>query len=265
MAASSKPGAFSPQTFLETLIYAGFGCVLIYLVASGEYLRYLTPKMKPYLCFAAIVMLVWTCSGALRLGKTRGRARCAHCFALAVPILLILLPHRAMDASDVSFGYISAAPNVSPQTIAEPADSAAPTPAPSPAAPGLSGLDEANRSITVNDTEYYLWIMEIYDNLDKYEGYEFSVTGFVFKDPSLMSDGEFVPARLMMSCCVADLVSCGIICRYDGAGELENDSWVTVKGVIERGEYMGYEEARIVVSSVSPAAPIEDYVYSYAY
>jgi putative membrane protein len=262
MAAKSKAGAFSPQTFLEILIYAGFACSLVYLVASGEYLRYLTPKMKPYLCFAALVMLVWTCSGALRLRKARGRARCMHCFALAAPILLLALPHRAMEASDVSFGYISAAPGTAPQAVAEPA---AAEPAPAPAAPRLSGLDEANRSITINDTDYYLWILEIYDHLDAYEGYAVSVTGFVFKDPELMGDGEFVPARLMMSCCVADLVSCGIICRYDGAGELENDSWVTVEGIIEKGEYMGYDEARIAVTSVSPADPIEDYVYSSGY
>ncbi|MDR1299972.1 MAG: DUF1980 domain-containing protein, partial [Oscillospiraceae bacterium] len=171
MAAKSKAGAFSPQTFLEILIYASFACILVYLVASGEYLRYLTPKMKPYLCFAALVMLVWTCSGALRIRKARGRARCMHCFALAAPILLIALPHRAMDASDVSFGYISAASGAAPQTVAEPAGAAAPTPAP----PRLSGLDEANRSIAVNDTEYYLWILEIYDNLDVYEGYSISV------------------------------------------------------------------------------------------
>jgi putative membrane protein len=254
--------------FLETLTFAAFACLLVYLTASGEYLRYLAPRMAPYLYFAAAVMLVWAVFGALRIRGAGARPRCAHCFVLAVPLLLALLPHRAMNASDAAFGAFSAsrgAAALSPaDTSPAPPDTPADAPPPEAAPPAkLDGLDVTNRRITVGETDYYRWIQELYDNLDTYEGYTLSVTGFVFKDPDFMDGDEFVPARLMISCCVADLVLCGIPCRYDGADTLTNDEWVTVEGVIERGEYMGYEEARLSVTSLTPAEPIEGFVYSY--
>ena len=40
-----------------------------------------------------------------------------------------------------------------------------------------------------------------------------TMTGFVYHDSKFMSDNEFIPARLVMSCCVADVVPGGIICK----------------------------------------------------
>ncbi|MDR1590357.1 MAG: TIGR03943 family protein [Oscillospiraceae bacterium] len=261
---------FDPQIFLEALMCSVFACLLLYLAASGQYLRYLAPRMKPYLYFAAAVMLAWAVAGAFRMLGARRRPRCAHCAVLLIPILLILIPHRAMGASDVSFGYVAggAAPSggvQSPDGAVQESGAVPGVAAETDVAPaGLAGLDVENRRITVGENDYYLWICEIYDNLDTYAGYTLTVTGYVLKGDGITGEGEFVPARLMMSCCVADLVACGILCRYDGAGELENDAWVTVEGVIEKGEYMGYPEARLTALSVIPAEPIESFVYTYS-
>jgi putative membrane protein len=262
---------FDPQTFLEMLMCSVFAGLLVYLVASGEYLKYLTPRMKPYLYFAAAVMLAWAVSGVFRLFRARRKSRCAHCAVLLIPVLLMLLPHKAIGASDVSFGYITgggqSASAAAPDTQQ---DSAGVTPDAPPDAAALEamparldGLDAANRTIAIGDTNYYLWICEIYDNLDAYVGYTVSVTGYVLKDPEITGENEFVPARLMMACCAADLVACGLLCQYDGADALNSDDWVTVEGVIVKGEYMGYDEARLTVTSVTPADPIEGFVYMY--
>ncbi|MDR2357228.1 MAG: TIGR03943 family protein [Oscillospiraceae bacterium] len=260
---------FDPQIFLEALMCSVFACLLLYLAVSGEYLLYLSPRMRPYLYFAATVMLIWAAAGTFRLFRARRRPRCAHCAVLLIPVLLILIPHRAMGAGDVSFGYVagggsgvSDADSRQPGDTAPGAEDGASDPVSAP--PGLAGLDTENRRITIGDDDYYLWICEIYDNLDMYVGYTVSVTGYVLKGEGITGDGEFVPARLMMSCCVADLVACGILCRYDGADELKNDEWVAVEGVLERGEYMGYEEARLSAVSVTPAEPIEGFVYTYS-
>jgi putative membrane protein len=261
---------FDPQTFLEMLMCSVFACLLVYLVASGEYLNYLTPRMKPYLYFAAAVMLAWAVSGMFRLFKTRRKSRCAHCAVLLIPVMLMLLPHRAIGASDVSFGYITggvpsaSAAGPDTQPVSPPDQSAPPDSSALEAAPArLDGLDAENMTIAIGDTNYYLWICEIYDNLDAYVGYTVSVTGYVLKDPEITGENEFVPARLMMACCAADLVACGLLCQYDGADALNSDDWVTVEGVIVKGEYMGYDEARLTVTSVTPAEPIEGFVYMY--
>lgn len=77
-----------------------------------------------------------------------------------------------------------------------------------------------------------------------------------------MESNEFVPARLLMWCCSADLSPCGIICESEKAPELEEDTWVNVTGVIHIGKYQGEDEPQIHVTSVSPAdKPKEEYVY----
>lgn len=117
-------------------------------------------------------------------------------------------------------------------------------------------------SIKVSDELFYPWISEIFTNMNQYEGVPITIKGFVFKDSETMVSDEFVPARLLMWCCSADLSPCGIICEYDHASALEEDTWVTVTGVIHIGKYQGEDEPQITVTSISPTdQPKEEYVY----
>ncbi len=99
-------------------------------------------------------------------------------------------------------------------------------------------------------------------NIDKYIGFKISIKGFVYKDLELDED-EFVPARLMMTCCAADLSPCGFVCKYNKASELEGDTWVTVEGTIIKKERNGIEDPQIDVNNISSADPTEDYIYPY--
>lgn len=300
--------AFNPQIFLELLCYCVFGGLMFYLVSSGTYLSYVTPRMEPYLYFTAIVMLIWACAGLSRLFRPQHKVRSAHCFVLAIPVLLLLLPHSPLRTSDLSGTYIggntfanqpgqsfnglqnqgpsdrsgsNAAAGIQAEDSAaigtEPGDDPtsqigeATTPADSTNAPdtqtALPGLDAANKKITVSNEAFGLWLSELYMNMDQYEGYTVVMTGFVFKDPELLKGDEFVPARLMMSCCVADLAPAGLLCKYDKASELKADAWVTVEGtlVIGQTEYDGqtYENPQLTVTKITPAEEVEGYVYPY--
>ena len=73
------------------------------------------------------------------------------------------------------------------------------------------GLDKENKTITVRDEYFSMWLSELPTNLDQYEGYQITIKGFVFREKQTMEANEFVPARLMMSCCSADLAPCGFI------------------------------------------------------
>ncbi len=128
----------------------------------------------------------------------------------------------------------------------------------------LPGLDEINQRITISHEEFYLWLVEIFSNMDKFDGYQITIKGFVFKDDPELIENEFMISRLLMSCCTADLVPGGIICRYDKISELEADTWITVEGVIQIGEYLGYDEPQIIVKNISAAEEPEDpYIYPY--
>jgi putative membrane protein len=287
--------AFNPQIFLEFLCYSVFGGLMLYLVSSGKYLSYVTPRMEPYLYFTAIVMGIWALVGLGRLFRPQHRVRSAHCFVLVIPILLLLLPHSPLSTSDLSGNYIggntfssrsgqpqkqapagesgsndpSSIPTENPaESSTDPADDpAAVTPPENEYLTNLPGLDVANQKITVSNDDFGVWLTEIYTNTKKYGGYTVVMTGFVFKDPETLKKDEFVPARLMMSCCVADLTPAGLLCKYDKASELKADSWVTVEGTLFIGQYeydgIKYDEPQITVTKITPAEAVEGYVYPY--
>ncbi|HBC93949.1 MAG TPA: TIGR03943 family protein, partial [Pelotomaculum sp.] len=134
-------------------------------------------------------------------------------------------------------------------------------------AANLPGLDIKNQKITVANEDFGLWLSEIYINMEKYKGYQVIMTGFVFRNPEILKEDEFIPARPMMSCCAADLAPAGLVCKYDKASELKADSWVTVEGTLYIGEYeyggVKYDDPQVAVTKITPAEAVEGYVYPY--
>ena len=84
---------WNSQALAEISCYLAFAGAMLYLVRSGRYLSYVTPKLAPYLCFSAAVMVVWALSSLGRMFRIQYRKHIAHCFVLAIPLLLLLLPH----------------------------------------------------------------------------------------------------------------------------------------------------------------------------
>ena len=70
-------------------------------------------------------------------------------------------------------------------------------------------------------------------NTDKTLNHYWRVTGFVYKDPHL-APNQFVITRLVMPCCIADLVPIGIISESQDAPNLKADTWIEMEGVITR-------------------------------
>ncbi len=236
-----KRGALNSQAALEIICLLAFSAALIYLALSGAYLSYVAPRVKPYLFFSAGALLICAVFSATRLFRPQYRRRSAHCFLLAIPVLLVLLPHEQI--STVSSGGLLTGGSAFGGY--------------------LHGYDAEAKTVTIPDSEFYNWCSELFLYPDRFEGFEITMTGFVLKDiPSLNGD-EFVPARLMMSCCAADLSPCGIVCKYDDVAGLAADSWVTVTGVLQVGSFEGAPEPQLHVSSIEPAEEITDYVYPY--
>lgn len=126
----------------------------------------------------------------------------------------------------------------------------------------LSGYYPDKKTIEINNDEFLDWINEIFTNMDTFDGWTVIITGQVYKGQNEgLKDNEFIPARLVMTCCIADLVPCGIICRYDKVSELSQDSWVTVTGKIFKGEYEGNSEAQLNVISIHPVQAVDGYLY----
>lgn len=97
-----KNSKIDKQALVECICYLLFAFALLYLVLSGQYLQYVTPRMKPYLLFAAVVLLVWARTAIENLYVVRHRRHCLHCFVLVFPLLMLILPHRSVSVSSVS-------------------------------------------------------------------------------------------------------------------------------------------------------------------
>ena len=89
---------WNSQALAEISCYLAFAGAMLYLVRSGRYLSYVTPKLAPYLCFSAAVMVVWALSSLGRVFRIQYRKHIAHCFVLAIPLLLLLLPHDTVGS-----------------------------------------------------------------------------------------------------------------------------------------------------------------------
>lgn len=270
-----------------------FAFLLLYLTANGKYLSYVTPKMAPYLYLTSAIMLVWAVSRLPLLFRPQHRIRAAHCLVLAVPALLLLLPHgtvgsvRTADYTAGAFSGVSGNTSISssPGAVASADASVNPQDATGAATPETSGESnaanaedsgqydnslieqyglqrEADGSIQISDENFYPWVLEITTNMHRYEGVAVTMKGFVFKDDQYMAQNEFLSARLMMYCCAADLTPCGILCKYNDASSLQNDTWVTVSGVIHVVKFLDEDTPEISVEKVTAAEkPADEYVY----
>ena len=291
----------NPQKLLESLCCGFFAGLLVYLVRSEKYLSYVTPRMKPYLYFSALVMGIWAIVGLLRLFQPQYKTRSMHCFVLAVPVLMLLLPHSPLEISDVAVKstLVSGLPTVidarpssdnwstkAPGSKGIPDASAAKdnnakdssfkdsgsqnipnTPAAPDNASGLPGLDMQNKKITVSNDDFALWLAEIDSNSRQYEGYTIVMTGYVMNNFKIPKENEFIVSRLAMTCCIADVSPTGLRCIYDKASELGNESWVTVEGTLSIVEKqyndITLKEPQIHVTNITPTDPVEGYVYPF--
>ena len=259
------------QVLLEMACCFLFSAMMVYMVWSKQYWYFVTPRMKGYLYFVAAVMLVWGLTGIKRLFEPQHKLRLAHCFVLLLPMVLLLFPLDIMNVSKVSSQYVgktgfamTAQAQDTATTTVVGTDSAA---ADDRESQNLPGLDAANKTITVDDDDFSMWVTELYVHMQQYEGYTISMTGYIFKDSNILEEGQFVPARLMMSCCVADLVPSGIVCLYSNTDILKQDVWVTVEGTLTVGERIidgaTSQEPQIKVTKLAAAKEVKGYVYPY--
>jgi putative membrane protein len=124
--------------------------------------------------------------------------------------------------------------------------------------------EDFSEEIVMTSKNFYKVISEIYSDMNYYNGVSIKTVGFVFKGDGMFEDNQFVPARLMMICCAADMQPVGLLCVYDKALELEEDSWVQVQGTISITEFEGEYVPCIIAEEVKKEdAPDKQYIYPY--
>ena len=115
--------------------------------------------------------------------------------------------------------------------------------------------------IDILPEDYGIWYFDCMDVPERYEGKTVEFTGMVLKSPEFPKN-YFVPGRMAMTCCEADMTFLGFICKAREARNLENRQWVKVRAKIEYEEWQDYGGVGPVLyaESVEPAEPIKDIV-----
>ncbi len=117
--------------------------------------------------------------------------------------------------------------------------------------------------IQVDDIDYGLWYLDVFENRDRYEGKKVRFRAKIMKTRKLGSE-VFIPGRNVMTCCVQDIRFVGYLCKADFATTLKSRQWVWLTSDI-RYEYQkeyGEEGPVLYGSDYEPAdPPEEDTVY----
>jgi uncharacterized repeat protein (TIGR03943 family) len=94
-----------------------------------------------------------------------------------------------------------------------------------------------------------------------FAGQPAKITGFVFRDQRF-GDDQFLVARYVISCCVADAYVTGLVIRWPQAAELAADQWVEVSGVFEPGK-LGSESLPVLSAQtvINVDVPVQPYLY----
>lgn len=255
---------------LKMVLLIGFAAFFCMTVLTGSVRLYVHPRIIPFMLFAAAAMLII----ALLLGRSLFSPVASGSFwpllFFALPLLMALaIPPKTLDSASGTTGTVQLISNSS--AVGNTPSETPSFESASSSAQSLPEIERQSPDITLQDgvlvltsQNFYTGVSAVYEHLEDYKGARISMVGSVFKDNDSFAANQFVPARLMMVCCAADMQPTGLLCLYDGAPQLAIDSWVKVEGVISETTFADEVIPCILVDSVIPAeAPTEPYIYPY--
>ena len=121
--------------------------------------------------------------------------------------------------------------------------------------------DMSAEVIKIDPEAYGIWYIDCMDKPDRYRGKVVEFTAMVLKSPEFPKN-YFVPGRMAMTCCEADMTFLGYVCKSKEARKLETKQWVRVKAKVAYEFWQDYGEKGPVLyaESVEPAEEIKGYV-----
>ncbi len=115
--------------------------------------------------------------------------------------------------------------------------------------------------ISIEDDDFGLWYLDVYDNLQNYMGKTVRFKGQVYKPRRGKAD-YFVPGRFAMTCCAADIQFVGFPCRFDRSSKLKDKAYVMVTAVIQASKNPNNNQPApyLIAKTVEKAEPAEEEV-----
>lgn len=288
-------GRLNIDIVLKLIILLGFSLFFFITTINGTIQLFVHPRIVPFLKFGIVIMLIMALFLLKDIFKRQRKKvnQYQYLFFIIPLVMAFALPAKEVNSGSVAIGSNTDALSSSNSVVqgkitnTDSYDKLS-------GADGLSGEastsdntdknslandsytsfmesteEEDNRlklqdgTIVIDDSNFVKWIDAIYNNPLEYEGKKITVMGFVFKDKQF-KDNEFVPARMVMTCCAADMTVIGLLARYSKAQELRENSWFKFSGTLVNSEFNGKYIPVINIETVERTAkPKNEYVYPY--
>jgi uncharacterized repeat protein (TIGR03943 family) len=234
------------EAFYRTIILIGLGLFLYSRLSSGAITFYINQRFAWLTWGATLALLIMGIAQGQQIRNLKSQPPNPKSLglpiwsylALLVPLFLgVVIPPQPLGASVAgNRGLISAA-GVAQEAVSS---------------PGVP----ARRDILG-------WLRAFGPEPDPeaFAGQTVEVVGFVYRDEEMAAD-QFMVARFLIVCCVADAIPVGLPVHYAEAAHLELDTWVRVKGTFAAGEVRGERLPIIVADEVTVVSqPVQPYLY----
>ncbi len=268
------------HSYLHGLILAGLTLMLLRLVVNDSLTYYLSPTMHPYL-YASIIVL-----GLLSViqlaAPNANHMSCDDCDhhhmpTKGLPALVFYCLFLFPIISGFTFPDHALGSDVAADRQMRRSASSSLSGNASQSQTGQNGRADRQpisqnqfdrlkhdmlhrQKLTIEPKNYTYMMTIIEQNLDHLKGKEVTLTGFVYRDKQTASS-EFIAARFVITCCIADASVYGMPVRGD-VGHFNKDRWVEVSGTlnaaIRDGKKVPIVDAKQVTSIPQPKHP---YVY----
>jgi putative membrane protein len=297
-------GRLNIDVALKLIILLGFSLFFFISIINGTIQLFVHPRVVPFLKFGIVIMFIMSLFLLKDIFKRqRKKVNLYQYLFFIIPLIMaFILPANGVNSGSVAFGSDTDAvassnsivqgeiPNTDNYDNLSGADSLSGEDLSSDSTDENSFADDTYTKensqnndtsfmerteeednslklqddiVVMDDRNFVKWIDAIYNDPSKYEGKKINVMGFVFKDKQFKSN-EFVPARMMMTCCAADMTTIGLLARYSKASELRENSWFKFTGTIENSEFNGKNIPVIIIETAERTAkPKNEYVYPY--
>lgn len=119
--------------------------------------------------------------------------------------------------------------------------------------------------IDIADEDFGIWYMDASEDPEKYAGKTVRFTAQVCQTPRV-GQGQFVPGRFAMTCCVQDIQFVGFPCKYDGVKTLAQRSWIklTARVRVQFHPLFGGKGPVLTALELEAAQPLKNDVVTFS-
>ncbi|AKL96956.1 putative protein DUF1980 [Clostridium aceticum] len=210
---------------IEFLILFGFTCFMYYLLSTDKIAHYVPSTMIKHVVFYLFILAMLTTAQIKKVFAQKDKIKLGYSIAVIPVLLIFTIGNQSIDNDfsqknhvDIGYGEVYQQ-NFENQT---------------------TNYLLPQGKISIETSNYIETLTQIFYYLDQHHGREIEFEGFIH-DKAHYGEHQFIVARKVVTCCIDDAETLGLLCYWDKEAELKKDTWVKVKGVLQSTNY--YDEA----------------------